>query len=267
MSPAPTTAPTPATRCDVPDRAFLAAEQVDRDDGEEHVERTKQGDRAAQDRHDGKQPAIAEHRPQARTEFGEEALRSGGRRLEDGYRTTRQRQDGRNRPQREQRVGTVDRGRTGRCDQQPGQERAEKRTEPLDRSRRRVCDRQLVRLLRDLGQKRAVRRADERDARRGEGRHDVRHEWGSGRERHRGRRHREREDGIGRGENLRARPPVTEHRCRWSHDDRRDEHHAGHDPCLGRAASRVGVHDDADPGRPFGNAEREKRRDQPPQRR
>ena len=251
----------------VPDRALLAAEQVDRDDREEHVERAEQGDRPAQDRHDGKQPAVAEHRPQARAELGEQALRAGGRCFKDGQRTPRKWQDGRDRPERQQRVGTVDRGRTGRGDQQPGQQRAEERAEPFDRSRRRVRDRQLVRLLRDLGEERAVRRADERDARRGDGRHDVRHEWGSDHERHRGRRHREREDGIGRGEDLRPRPPVAEHRGRRGHDDRRDEHHAGHDACLGRAASRVGVHDDADPGRPFGDAEREERRDQPSQRR
>ena len=185
--------------------------------------------------------------PQARAELLEQAFRSRGWCFEDGQRSRGKRQHGDDRRERKQGVSTVDRRRTGRTNQQPGQERSEERTEPFDRPRRRVRDRQFVRFLRDLGEQRAVRRADEGDARRGDGRRDIGHEWGSDRERHRGRRHRQREDGIGGSEDLCARPPVAERRGRRRHDDRRNEHHAGHDPCLGRAAPRVCVHDDPDP--------------------
>ena len=77
VSPAPTTAPTPATAATYPIVLSWPPSRSIAMIVEEHVERTEEGDRPAQDRHDGKQPAVAEHRPQACAELGEQALGAG----------------------------------------------------------------------------------------------------------------------------------------------------------------------------------------------
>ena len=64
----------PGNRRDVPDRALVAAEQVDGDHRQEHVERTQERDRAAEHRHDGEQPSVADHGSQAGAELLQQAL-------------------------------------------------------------------------------------------------------------------------------------------------------------------------------------------------
>ena len=205
----------------VPDRALVAAEQVDGDHRQEDVERTQERDRAAEDRHDGEEAPIADDRPQAGTKLAEQPLTARDRHGHD-QRASRsgQRQDGEERREGQQRQGRVHRFRTAEADKQPGEERAEQRAEALDGPGRGVRHGQRLGRLRHLRQERCVGRPDERDACRREHRHHVSDERRRDRQGDGGAGHRKRQDRVGAGQDLGPRASIAEHGRRRGHHDR-----------------------------------------------
>ena len=129
VSPAPTTAPTPATATTIrscsprPPSGLIAMVEEDLDD------RAEQNDCPAEDRHDGKQPAVAEHRPQPAPSSAR-ALDAGHGCSRQRQRTARKWQDG-GHPRRAP-AARSHRRQQPACsrDQQPGQEPARSAPSP-----------------------------------------------------------------------------------------------------------------------------------------
>ena len=199
--------PEPGHRRHVPDRAFVAAEQIDGDHRQQHVERAQERDRAAEDGHHREEPPVADDRSQPGAELPQQPRCAGspsprpaaGPRGPSGRTTSVE-------PRVRTAIAAYTAAGPARPISSPARSGPISAPRPSDRPGGGVRDRQLIGRLDDLGEERGVRRPDQRDARRRQRRHEVGDDRRGDRERDRGRTHRQRQDRVGPGQHPGAGP-------------------------------------------------------------